>query len=244
MKTPPLESSLLAKTVQHCGTARLNDHGECHIALPDSFPDPHDQNNPRTGRKRFTFVYHITPLNQAMPNLFVSAEVHNWVPHLGGANDGTASSLAACSGSTTNTTISSSSIGGAKVLHHSENNLLKNSLSSGGAIAKSKSFSSLSSSLKHNDRIIDGPLPSLFESNLKKLSSSSNSSNVRDVSSSSNERVSNASSAKKVASSVLCFSIAGGSSKGRVSWMVMTVPGEDQEDDRTTVGGDDWRAIN
>jgi hypothetical protein len=61
IKTPrPSESSLLAKTVQHCGTARLNDRGECHIALPDSFPDPSLQVHPVTSTKRFTFGMILT----------------------------------------------------------------------------------------------------------------------------------------------------------------------------------------
>jgi hypothetical protein len=234
---PRLESSLLAKTVQHCGTARLNDKGECYIALPDSFPDPSLQINPLTATKRFTFVYHITPIGASMPGLYVSSEVHRWLPSNNNEDENQSRSAVELNRDT------SRNGAGVQKVFGSEGNLLQGTqskkivtaLSSGGAIVKSKSYSSLppSAPFKHNDRIIDGPLPAYFEKK-KKESNGQNHSLISPSSSS------QSSSAPRV----LCFSIAGGSPKGRVSWMVMTVPGEDQEEDARRLNGDDWRAIN
>lgn len=238
IKSPlPSESSVLAKTVQHCGTARLNDRGECHIALPDSFPDPALQVNPLTASKRFTFVYHLTPLHEAMPNLFVSSEVQRWKqaprqPAAAAARQDSPSRP----GSTKVRSADNLLKAGAEDSSRPRGSMM--TLSTGGAIIKSKSFNNLSTSRNHNDRLIDGPLPRLFERPQAAAETVAEGKAVTAVTSAAGN-----SSAGSARTAPLCFSIAGGSPKGRVSWMVMTVPGEDNEDE-LKLGTDDWRAIN
>jgi hypothetical protein len=241
IKSPSLpESTLLSRTMQHCGTARLNDKGECNIALPEVFPDPSLQIHPLTSSRRFTFVYHLTPLNEAMPNLFVSAEVKRWR----GPQAPVATKI------TLAETISTSKLSGTAVKVQSADNLLSKmnsrhgsdaKLSTGGAISKSRSYNSFAG-FRHDDRIIDGPLPNIFESGRFKNTESSeyiNPSLSRDVLDGVDPQKSP--SGTHFNKLPLCFSISGGSPRGRVSWMVMTVPGDDDDDSRRL---DDWRAIS
>lgn len=131
-------------------------------------------------------------------------------------------------------------------------------LSMGGAIAKSKSYNSFAS-FRHNDRLIDGPLPSLFErSPSSKRSSTADASTVLPPSSSANgasgllraigaqEEIEgrHQRAGGRISPQPLCFSISGGRPKGRVSWMVMTVPGEETDEGVNMLDpAADWRAI-
>lgn len=239
-------NSILAKTVQHCGAARLNDKGECHIKLPDYFPDPSLQVHPVTNSKRFTFgmsylnafhlfkvhvVYHLTPLNQPMPNLHIAHEVHRW-----GSNGetGTAHESSGKEVRPEESRLFSDKARSTENLLHPSDKKTVVTLSNGGALSKSKSYNNLHST-RHNDRVIDGPLPSLANLRSKILSAKK-------------EGKENRSSPSKGSSDQggrppLCFSIAGGVPRGRVSWMVLTVPAEDGDEDQRR-HPEDWRAIN
>ena len=167
-----------------------------------------------------------------MPDLYVAHEVHRWgtngeatAANQASAKEGSEESFIRTSGKT-----------------RSAENLLRSTekkgvatLSNGGAIIKSKSYNNLESH-RHNDRVIDGPLPSLSRFKSTILSTKKSFKDKREPSATSGSEGS-------LDSPPLCFSIAGGLPRGRVSWMVLTVPAEDGEDDPRRCH-EDWRAIN
>lgn len=164
-----------------------------------------------------------------MPNLHVAHEVHRW----GTNGEATAMSQASArEDNKDNLKGSSGKVRSADNLLHPAEKKTTVTLSNGGAMFKSKSYSNLQSH-RLNDRVIDGPLPSL--SQLK--------STLLRARKTHKEKRESSSSEGSPHPPPLCFSIAGGLPRGRVSWMVLSVPAEDGEEEHRR-GPEDWRAIN
>jgi hypothetical protein len=176
-----------------------------------------------------------------MPNLYVSGEVRRWDPSSDAAvngrkNNGLQDTAKATSSKSYSADNLSGFAAGKPIM----------TLSTGGAaIAKSQSFTNFAT-IRHNDRIIDGPLPvtslkqvltDLKSSLLPAAPSLKNTVELQEASVHTSDGTGNMSTKRP-----LCFSIAGGASRGRVSWMVMIVPGEESDEDASRIA-DDWRAI-
>ena len=168
-----------------------------------------------------------------MPNLHVAHEVHRW-----GTNGETAATnqSSAKEGSEDSFKGTSGKARSAENLNHPAMKKGAMTLSNGGAMFKSKSYNNLQSH-RHSDRVIDGPLPSLSRLKSTLLNAERGS---KDKESSS---IGSGFADNTIQHPPLCFSIAGGLPRGRVSWMVLTVPAEDSEEDQRR-GPEDWRAIN
>lgn len=263
---------------QYYGTVVLDDCGSALIILPETFPDAKRMASLSLLFKPFTVIYHLTAVGKPMPNLHVGKEVFRFNDYQGKRSKSNDAKTV------------DPVIGNNMHIHKNQDGILANELYKNKlrpmdpldgikarqhvstTIIKSASFSAFEN-YDHNDRLIDGPLPSFSLSNAsvfvrKRLQDLRNLSNNLKESSSdqSIDTKSDASLHQDPASktedkldmnkdtdhskvglldrSPLCFAIKGGIPHGKVSWQVITVPKSDEAKTHANQSHGDWRSVS
>jgi len=273
-----------------CGTVRLTPQGTAVVTLPPSFR-PRVGGISLSEEDSLPFAFLLTPIGAPMPNLHVAKPLYRVaVSNLGndsdsGSGSGSGSSPGGgASSSTVSVSVSGREKTGSGRERERERETMSGVQSSGQPVAQRgksvnkanssgsglhRSYSSLgnlaaangSFNSKHNDRLIDGPLPSLpsilsTDKGLCTLSDGTHSgvadTHTDTIQSSEgggrgSQRRSSLKANKRAAGPVrYCFSIAGGRSGGKVSWYINSASDEltGEEGWRMRHSSEDWRTIS